>query len=83
MAPVFAGQPDSSQYPSINKQWIAEQIQVADEQQIEKSDMLRQLVLSIIEDVGWTKSLLWIAMFPMLTMAGVVFGFLKFFKRQR
>lgn len=79
--PLLAGSPDYGNQ-MMQKQYIADTVQTVKEQAVPRGELIKELVLDIIEDIGYTKALLWLAMLPLLGLAGVVFGFLKLFRKK-
>ena len=79
---ALAGGPDPAQYPNMKQQWVQDVVQTAKEQNIPKADILKQLVIAFAEEIGWGKALLWIAMFPLLTIVAFIVGLMKLFKRK-
>jgi len=77
---VFAGQPN---YPNqmVQQQYIGDVVQTMTEQAIPKGDMIKQLVLELLDDIGYVKALLWLAMLPLAGILALVFGVFKVFKR--
>ena len=82
-ATVWAGGPaDPSQYANqMQQQYIGDVVQTVKEQAIPKGELLKQLLLSLAEEVGYGKALIWLATLPVLMLAGTVFGVWKFIHR--
>lgn len=80
--PAWAGGPDPSQYPNMKQQYVSDVAQTVSEQDVPRGDLIKALVLDAIEDIGYFKALIWLAMLPFLTLIGVVFGAIKLFKRK-
>ena len=74
------GGPDPDQ--AMKQMWVQDVAQVATEQGIHRGDLIKQLVLDLLDEIGYVKALLWLAMLPLAAIVGVVFGALKIFQRK-
>lgn len=66
----------------MKQQYVSDVAQTVSEQDVPRGDLIKALVLDAIEDIGYFKALIWLAMLPFLTLIGVVFGAIKLFKRK-
>ena len=80
-SPAWAGQPD---YPNqmMQQQYVADVVQTVREQGVPKGDIIKQLVLAFIEDIGYVKALLWLMLLPLAGIVVTVFGAMKLFRKK-